>query len=162
MAQKHIAEFRREDSGEEAAGLHVVKVTVGSGDTGLEIHGIGPFAQHLLVIIGLDHNMLGLAHVIVNTRSYAAEVGGHCHGEAAAGDEIARVVRAVVTHLEGGKLETGHSEWEFLEDGTMEILDTPRDAVAAEHPRECLGGACPRICRQTSHGQSDHGSDTRP
>jgi hypothetical protein len=70
---------------------------------------------------------------------------------AAAAQEKAGVVGAVVRHLEGCGLESPHLEGMLLIYRMMVVFYSPRDVVAAEHAVEHLGGAVDADVRTLAH-----------
>lgn len=141
VAEEDVAQLRSVDACEKLGGHAVVEMAVGGLDAGFEIFGVAAFAEHPQVIVGLDHDVVGPAHVVVHTLADAAEVGGDGEAAVAVGDEEAGIVGAVVHHLEGGHLEVAYAEWEFLVDGRVIVFDAARDVVAAEYAVEGLWSA---------------------
>ena len=78
-------------------GHAVVEMAVGGLYAGFEIFRVAALAEHPQVIVGLDHDVVGPAHVVVHTLADAAEVGGDGEAAVAVGDEEAGIVGAVVT-----------------------------------------------------------------
>lgn len=113
---------------------------VGGLDACFEILRVATLVEHLPVIVGLDDNVGGEAHIIVYPVADAAEVGRHGEADMAVLDEVAGIVGAVVHHLEGRKLEIADFERELLVDRGVVILDSARYVVAAEDSVKGLGG----------------------
>ncbi len=141
MTEEDVAQLRGVDACEKLGGHAVVEMAVGGLYAGFEIFRVAALAEHPQVIVGLDHDVVGPAHVVVHTLADAAEVGGDGEAAVAVGDEEAGIVGAVVHHLEGGHLEVAYAEWEFLVDWRVIVFDAARDVVAAEYAVEGLGRA---------------------
>lgn len=141
VAEEDVAQLRGVDSGEKFGGDAVVEMAVGGLDAGLEIFGIAAVAEHVQVVVGLDDDVVGLPHVVVDALADAAEIGGYGETAVAVGDVESGVVGAVVHDVEGCHFEVADAEGELLVDWRVVVLDAARDVVAAQDAVEGLGGA---------------------
>lgn len=141
VTEENIAQHRGIDFSNEIGSHAVVQVTVVSHDASFEIFGIATFAQHFEVIVGFDDDVCGEAHIVVDTFADATEVGSDCKADIAVTDEIADVVGSVVHDIKRRDFKIADSEWKFLVDRSVVVLDTARDVVAAEDSVEGLGSA---------------------
>ena len=116
---------------EITSGHSIVEMAVVSHNAGLEMLGIGTVAQHMQVIVGLDDYSVGQTHIVVHSRRYAAQVGGHSDGAVTVGDVKAGVVRPVVHHLERCDFKSSDFERKFLVYRSVIVLDAARDIMAA-------------------------------
>ena len=141
MAEKHVGELRGPLLGHEPRGNFVVEMAVVGDDAGLEMVGVGPFAEHLEVVVTLDDHDVDLAHVEAHAVGDRAEVGGDGHARGAVGDEEPAVVRAVVGDVEGRDGEVSDLEFEFLVYCAMVFADSAGDGVAPQQSVHGFGGA---------------------
>ncbi len=131
VTEEHVAQHRGINLGNEIGGHAVVQVTVVSHDAGFEIFGIATFTQHFEVVVSFDDDVSGEAHIVVDTFADATEVGGDSKADIAVAYEVTGVVGPVVHDIKRCDLKIADSEWEFLVDRSMVVLDAARDVVAA-------------------------------
>ena len=101
-------------------------------------------AQHLEVVVRLDDQIVGLAHIVVDARRYASQVGGDGKRAVVVPDEEAGVVGAVVHGLERRYGEVAYREGYLLVYGHMVVLQTSRYAVAPHDAAQCARCAVQR------------------
>lgn len=131
VTEENVAQHRGIDFSNEIGGHAVVQVTVVSHDACFEIFWIATFAQHFEVIVGFDDDVSGEAHIVVDTFADATEVGSDSEADIAVADEIADVVGSVVHDIKRRDFKIADSEWKFLVDRGVVVLDAARNVVAA-------------------------------
>ena len=64
--------------------------------------------QHLFIVIGFQHQVIGLANSFSHSRSYLSHIGGQTEGDVALFDAISHTVAAVVRNLEWRDLKVAN------------------------------------------------------
>ena len=89
--------------------------------------------EHGVVVVALDHEVVGLGHVVGGAIGDNPHVGAHDEALVAGLDAEAHVVEGVVAGLEGGDGHAGELEGDFLEHLLVVVADAPRHVVVHEH-----------------------------
>ena len=136
MAQEDVAQRRCVDAGQIFGRDFIVEMPVVRADAGLEIFGIGAGGQHGRIVVGLNHEVVGFAHVEVGAFGDAAQICSHHYVVRSVGDVVSGIVGAVVHHLECQQREVADGERVFLVYGVVIVLDAVGDGMAAKQAVE--------------------------
>ena len=141
MVEKHEFQFRCPNVGNKLCRHFIVEVPAASLHACLQIGGIFAGEQHVAVVVALNHQVLGLAHVEICARGDFALVGRHHKPMSTAFHHKTATVFAIVRLLECGDGHTCHRERNFVENGFVVFFNAIRNAMLAEHANEASIGA---------------------
>ena len=105
-----MAGARRQFFGQQAGGVGIVEVARAAAYAVLEVAGIGSVLEHLRVVVGLDHHVVGVAQLLAHRIGHLAHVGHEAEADVLHLDAVAAVGHAVVGHGEGGDGEGAEDE----------------------------------------------------
>ena len=111
-------------------------MTHGTPDACLEIFGIGSGFEHGIVVVSLDHQMVGLPDIKVGALGNHTHIGGNHNVAVATLNKEATVVGAVVADIESRDGEIADFERVLFIDGAVVILQTVRYIMAPQQPVE--------------------------
>ena len=130
VAQPNVFQLGRIVRGDEFRRLAVAQMARWTGHALFQEGRVGAEAQHLLVVVGLDDEVVGFADVAAYCLGDVAHVGGESEAMRAILDEVAYVVGAVVGHLEGCDAEVAQLEGLLLLDDAACRHDVLLDVAA--------------------------------
>lgn len=134
VAEEDIAQFRMEIIRNELCTSLVALVPARGKDALLEVDGIGAVEEHVLIVVGFDDEVVGVADSLLNVGIGFATVGNEDETLSVSTNLIAETVGGVVADAERRDLEIAKSEClAFLEiaAGCAQFLTQPIVAVDA-------------------------------
>ena len=117
--------------GHKLGGYLVVEVAFLAHDAVFEHIGIGALQQHFTVVVALDHQVIGAAHVMGCALGDDACIGSHHKAFSLIFDAETDALH-VVQGLKGCDFHVHDPERYFLEDGDMTVSDAARDAASLQ------------------------------
>ena len=97
--------------------------------------GIPSEAQHVKVVVGFNHEIVGLFHIMSRTRLHFPEVGGQHEPSGVEPYRESHVVGSVMWHIKCGDFKVPDSERYFLEYRVMVFAYAFGDACAPQDAR---------------------------
>lgn len=134
VAEEDIAQFRMEIIRNELCTSLVALVSARGKDALLEVDGIGAVEEHVLIVVGFDDEVVGVADSLLNVGIRFAAVGDKDETLSVSTNLIAETIGGVVADTERRDLEIAKSEClTFLEiaAGSAQFLAQPVVAVDA-------------------------------
>ena len=141
VAEEYILEVVGDMLSEKSGCVAIVEVSALGADTSLEIFGIRTICEHMIVVVGFDHQVVGLTHIVSGAVGDGSDVGGEHKSAGVEFDGESHIVAAVVRHIEGRDLKIGHLKGYLLEDRYMILFDASGDGVSAQDTVEHTGCA---------------------
>src|SRR5690554_1330231 len=100
MAKPDISQVGGEIVGDELRGLTVAQVSCSGGDSAFKVNRITSVLEHLLVVVALNHQVIGFVYIIGHLLGDGPHICCQRHPLSVELEEISGIVITVVRYIE--------------------------------------------------------------